>query len=232
MAGQNTSSAVMAQRHEPHDSLDDFPTQPWGTRALCEHVICDYIAPGQKVIEPAANRGFMVRPLTEYFDQVEGFDVFDYGGGFEIRDFLFGDPLTCDWVISNPPFKLAEAFIRQAFRSALVGVAMLVRSSFLEGVGRFKRLFSEIPPSTIAQFAERLPLVKGRLDKKASTATAYCWLVWRSIAGRFGADSNMGPEYVWIPPCRKKLERPDDYPCAPAPSSDICQGDLLKGVPA
>ena len=33
---QNRSSAVMQQRKEPHDSLDDFPTPPWATRALCE----------------------------------------------------------------------------------------------------------------------------------------------------------------------------------------------------
>lgn len=36
---QNTSSAVMAQRSEPHDSLDDFPTPPWATRALIKRVI-------------------------------------------------------------------------------------------------------------------------------------------------------------------------------------------------
>lgn len=36
---QNTSHAVMAQRAEAHDSLDDFPTPPWATRALIEHVI-------------------------------------------------------------------------------------------------------------------------------------------------------------------------------------------------
>ena len=35
---QNRSSAVMQQRSEPHDSLDDFPTPPWATRALCQHL--------------------------------------------------------------------------------------------------------------------------------------------------------------------------------------------------
>ena len=36
---QNTSHAVMAQRAEAFDSLDDFPTPPWATRALIEHVL-------------------------------------------------------------------------------------------------------------------------------------------------------------------------------------------------
>jgi len=30
---QNRSHAVMAQRHEAADSVDDFPTPPWATRA-------------------------------------------------------------------------------------------------------------------------------------------------------------------------------------------------------
>ena len=38
---QNTSHAVMAQRVEPKDSADDFPTPPWATRALVEHVLDD-----------------------------------------------------------------------------------------------------------------------------------------------------------------------------------------------
>jgi hypothetical protein len=39
MVKQNTSHAVMAQRFEALDSLDDFPTPPWATRALCEKLI-------------------------------------------------------------------------------------------------------------------------------------------------------------------------------------------------
>lgn len=34
-----TSTAVMARRVEPADSLDFFPTPPWATRAFCEHVM-------------------------------------------------------------------------------------------------------------------------------------------------------------------------------------------------
>jgi hypothetical protein len=47
-------------------------------------------------------------------------------------------------------------------------------------------------------------MVKGRLDKSASTATGYCWLVWEKQ--RRGA-----PKLVWIPACRRALEREGDY---------------------
>jgi hypothetical protein len=207
---QNTSHAVMAQRIEAHDSLDDFPTQPWATRALCEHVLQPPIAStrGRFVWEPACNRGHMAEPLREYFFGVMATDIHDYGYRYQEKtaDFLFPGNVPAvqvDWIITNPPFRLAEQFILKALEIAEEGVAVIVRTSFLESVGRYANLFSTNPPSVIAQFTERVPMVKGRLTATGSTATAYCWLVW--IKGRDGT------RFVWIPPCRKKLERAGDY---------------------
>jgi hypothetical protein len=47
-------------------------------------------------------------------------------------------------------------------------------------------------------------MVKGRLDGKATTATGYAWLVWEK---EFVGPSRL----MWVPPCRKTLERPGDY---------------------
>lgn len=219
---QNTSHAVMAQRIEPTDSLDDFPTQPWATRALMEHVILPRLGVDSHDLtcwEPACNRGHMVKPLREYFRTVHASDIHDYDAECQERvcDFLFpgSEPPHIkaggvDWIITNPPFRLAEQFIKRAFDLAGDGVAVIVRTSFLESVGRYNTLFSKNPPSVIAQFSERVPMVKGRLTATGSTATAYCWLAW--IMGQDGT------EFCWIPPCRKKLERPGDYP-AEAPDA-------------
>jgi hypothetical protein len=46
---QNTSHAVMAQRAEAKDSLDNFPTPPWATRALIEHVLDAKASPQQAI---------------------------------------------------------------------------------------------------------------------------------------------------------------------------------------
>jgi hypothetical protein len=85
------------------------------------------------------------------------------------------------------------------------GVAILARSVFLESIGRYDGIFRNSPPTKFAQFVERVPMVKGRLDRKATTATGYAWLVWEK-------EANGVPRLMWVPPCRKQLERDTDYP--------------------
>lgn len=195
----------MAQRGEPPDSLDFFPTPLWATRALCEHVIklgsC-------RVWDPACGDGAMVRALGEYALAVAGSDVHDYGRGFAVHDFLMPfmpDGIgASDWIITNPPFRLAQEFIQRGLDLAEYGVAMLVRSVFVESIGRYEQLFRPRPPALIAQFVERVPMLKGRLDKDASTATSYAWIVWT----RETAEQT---RFIWIPPCRRNLERPGDW---------------------
>lgn len=202
---QNRSNAVMATRIEAQDSLDDFPTPPWATRALIEHVVGAGGLEAQSCLEPACGAGHMARALKEYFGLVEASDVCAYGFS-EAKDFLSTprEANSVDWVITNPPFRLAEEFIRLSLNISRRGVAMLTRTVFIESVGRYERLFSKTPPSHIAQFTERVPMIKGRLDRKASTATGYAWLVWDK-------RSDDSAKLVWIPPCRKMLERDEDY---------------------
>lgn len=203
---QNTSHAVMAQRTEPKDSADDFPTPPWATRALIEHIIGNkHALAWLNCLEPACGAGHMATALKEYFSQVHCSDAFDYGYG-QRRNFISTPYETSafDWVITNPPFRLAEEFVLQGLRVARHGVAILARTVFLESIGRYAGLFRDKPPTKFAQFTERVPMVKGRLDRKATTATGYAWLVWEK-----GASGP--PRLMWVPPCRRELERRDDY---------------------
>jgi len=204
---QNTSHAVMAQRTEPHDSPDDFPTPPWATRALLEHVLSNKRALAvMSCLEPACGAGHMAKVLKEYFGQVHCSDAYRYGYGHE-RDFLTYpyEAQAIDWVITNPPFRLAEEFVLRGLHVARRGVAILARTVFLESIGRYAGIFRENPPTKFAQFTERVPMVKGRLDRKATTATGYAWLVWEKDAAA------LPPRLMWVPPCRKRLERSSDY---------------------
>lgn len=209
---QNTSHAVMAQRIEPADSADLFPTPPWATRALVEwlgqqgHALCE-----QTCWEPACGLGHMSNVLADFFCDVRSSDAINYGWGHENIDFADPSALPewlwpdADWIITNPPFKLAEEFSRIAIRTATRGVAMLVRTTFIEGVKRHRDLFSVTPPSYVLQFVERVPMHRGRLEANGSTATAYAWLVWDK------SDQSRETKLRWLPPCRKRLERAADY---------------------
>src|SRR5215475_5794611 len=204
---QNTSHAVMAQRTEPGDSPDDFPTPPWATRALLEHVLDDKNEVTTLCcLEPACGAGHMAKVLNEYFGQVRCSDAYDYGYG-DIQDFLTYPhaPASVDWIITNPPFRLAEQFILRALPVARVGVAILARTVFMESVGRYDAIFRDHPPTKIAQFTERVPMLKGRLDNTATTATSYAWFVWE-------IGIRTSTRLMWVPPCRKQLERNEDYP--------------------
>lgn len=223
---QNRSTAVMQRRVEPHTSLDDFPTPPWATRALIDWLRKNCRLPVNPLVcEPAANRGFMVKPIAEEFQNVRASDVHDYGCGYEVNDYLFGEPKPADITITNPPFRLAEEFVTQAMKSGGI-VCMFLRSAFVEGEGRYSRLFSRLPPTDILTFSERVVLWKGllldpevriyRYDRrsgdctyaKPTSATSYSWFVWTAV--------KYHTRFHFIPPgTRKLLTHPGDYPPLP-----------------
>lgn len=210
------STAVMQRRHEPPDSLDYFPTPPWATRALLEHVI---VAHSQwstglavrdatdSVWDPACGERHMAQVFDEYFESTFATDIFDYGGN-DTLDFRHPNALQAagvDWVITNPPFNGAVDFIQNGLKVARKGVAMLVRSAFLETSERYQVLFSQRPPQMICQYVERVPMHRGRWVVNGSTATSYCWLVWKRL------HEVRAPSFLWIPPSRTQLTRHDDW---------------------
>jgi hypothetical protein len=214
LARPKGGSAVMAGRIDPLDSLDFFCTPPWATRAL----LYDVLVPrglAQKwmnVWEPAAGEGHMSRVLAEYFQRTYASDVHDYGCGHFIGSFVGQGPdvidnFGTDWIITNPPFNLAVEFTERALNGCSTSVALLVRSVWAEGADRYERLFRHQPPSYIAQFCERVPMVKGRWDPEASTATSYAWFVWVKEA----ISTKIYTKFIWIPPgARQRHTKPDD----------------------
>ena len=199
--------SVMASRREPPDSLDFFPTPPWATRALLVHVLPAALD-GMHIVsawDPCCGEGHMIEVLAESITITRATDVFDYGRGYPVADFL--DTATTvspavDLISMNPPFNAAADFVLRALDQASA-VAVLVRTQWLEGEERYTRLLRDHPPTLYAPFVERVPMVKGRWDPKASTATAYAWVVWAH---------GIGPKPLFqIPPgCRRQLTRPND----------------------
>lgn len=223
------SSAVMAQRQvvtaeqiedDPRAGLDFFPTPPWATRALLRHVLHIDAERGRHLScwEPCCGEGHMAEPLREVFGKVYASDVYPHGygavgsfvdgGGLDIGD-IARCPFRPDWIITNPPFALAIEIARRALREARHGVALLVRTAWLESEQRYA-FFSEAEPFRFAPFAERVAMTRYAWDPEASTATAYAWFVW-SCPTWSAASGSPRFETKLIPPgCKRSLTKPSD----------------------
>lgn len=211
------SSAVMAMRAPAAleelslaRKLHYFPTPPWAYRALIHEVLSrpsvGLIEPAHTVWEPACGGGHGAIPLAET-QQVFATDVHDWGFG-DLRnvDFTMAPadvaPFPIDWVITNPPFKMAEQFVLRALEIVRVGVAMLVRVQWLEGEDRYRSIWNaagDAKPLLVCPFAERVPMIEAAWDPEASSATAYAWVIW-TIGGKGDADAWRRPEVLHIPP--------------------------------
>lgn len=115
----------------------------------------------------------------------------------EIKDFLaqstglLAKPIE-EWdgdIVTNPPYKFAESFVRQSLKSVKDGrkVCMFLKLTFCEGQGR-RELFKQYPPKTIYVSSSRLVCaMNGEFEKpnpktgkmeKQQSAVCYAWFVW------------------------------------------------------
>lgn len=208
-------------RSSPKDGLDDFPTPPWATRAFVEHCLPDDLTECV-TWEPCANRGHMVKVLQEYFGTVFGTDIHDYGAGFPVVDFLtMGDPMESfgvgiDFIITNPPFNAAEDIFHHWHKNmpSVQHLCLLLRTSWLEGWSRYENIFADKKPTYVCPYVGRVPMVQGRLQRKAATQMPYAWFVWDREKLKFQET-----RVRWIPAKRDEWEREGDWP------EDAYEGD-------
>lgn len=132
------------------------------------------------VWEPAAGCGRIVRAFREAGHRVVATDLVDrgLGGG---RDFLEERALLAPAIVTNPPFHLAEAFLRHALDLGAEQVALLLRLAWLEGQDRFAgdtwtRGFARVWVS-----ARRTTMKRGGWDggRGGGSMVAFGWFVWR-----------------------------------------------------
>lgn len=93
------------------------------------------------------------------------------------------------WIITNPPFVPAARLLAKALAMEGVdGVALLLRLQWLTGQERWREIFARTPPTVVAPFVERVPMVLGGYDPAASTATDYAWFIWDLTPAPAGLD--------------------------------------------
>jgi len=155
----------------PHDF---FPTPPAVTRAFVD--ACPL--PDGLWCEPCVGNGAIVRAVGDRNPWVtyDIREVPDHPGvalHHPSTDFLAQDlePGTFDVIITNPPFYLAEEFVRKALTCA-THVAMLLRLAFLE-TRRREQLHAEHPSDVYVLSRRPSFMANGATD-----SCAYAWFVW------------------------------------------------------
>lgn len=185
---ERTETAVHT-RHE----FDNYPTEARVTAALISR-----IAISGTVCEPCANVGTMadvlagVPAVTSVWANdidIAYAEIVDFLSDASQPDAMVWDyPIAkdgarpFDWVVTNPPFNQAMAILRQSWEQAAVGVAFLLRLSFLEPVGERSDNRGEWLAAHEDQMVAIIPLGQPRPsftgDGKTDTATT-AWFVWR-----------------------------------------------------
>lgn len=168
-----------AMRKWARKPADLYPTPVDCTYSLLPH-IADLLPPEAYVLEPACADGQMVRPLEEFGYNVTGYDLRPgVKGGEGGVDFLdasrFPKPIVpFDAVITNPPFAIAEAFIRRALEVAPVAV-MLLKAQYWNTKNR-KKLFRETKPFKELNLTWRPAFLE---EERGKSPLMDCmWVVW------------------------------------------------------
>jgi hypothetical protein len=135
----------------------------------------------KKIWEPACGPGAIVKVLRSRGHEVIGSDLLRYEDPtyFYGRDFLTEKlPQGCEMILSNPPFQLAEAFVRHAIKIC-PRVIFLLRLAFLESERRTD-ILENAGLARIYVFRNRLPMAHraGWTGPKASSAMAFAWFFW------------------------------------------------------
>lgn len=161
--------------------LDFYETPSWATRSLLAH---EPNIRGSRVLEPCAGRDAITRVLRAYGCDVLTNDLDDRHPSFLHLDAT--DPAawrtferhgSIDWVVTNTPFNVAFDILVQAHRIAKLGVALLLRKTFLEPTEERGPWLAEHPPTRMVG----LPRHNFRGD--GSDTVACDWYIWRKFKG-------------------------------------------------
>jgi hypothetical protein len=173
MKGKCYSQVDRGQRNKN----DNYQTPYKLTEALFEN---EYFSKKKEVLEPACGDGAIVKILNEKFRYINIF-AGDKKTGFDFLEMC--EAKIFDYIITNPPFTLANQFILKAKKICKIKFAFLMKLNYLQGQWRYENIFSikdKFPLVRIYIFT-RMPTLKDtiREDGKYETGMqAMAWYIW------------------------------------------------------
>ena len=133
------------------------------------------------VWEPSAGAGALVDQLHDAGHEVLASDLVDHGRpDIEPRiDFLLEQrmPLGVSGLVTNPPFSLADKFVRHALRLRVPLVAMLLPVKFIAASGPRWELTRQVSDVVLLGRLKMRP--PGTADQKKNPMVDFAWVVFR-----------------------------------------------------
>ncbi len=168
---------------EDREENDFYATDPKAVDILLSPNEGNLVFPTKELLEPSAGKGHLAERLKSYGYNVTAYDLIDRGY-CPTKNFFDIDKWEGS-IITNPPYKYAEEFIRHALEIIPDGqyVAMFLKLTFLESKGR-KKLFQDYPLKTLYVSCSRIGCMKNAelTDEIPGSAVAYGWYVWEKYA--------------------------------------------------
>lgn len=99
-----------------------------------------------------------------------------------------------NFVIMNPPFKVATPFILHGLDIAKDMLIVFGRTKLVESKGRYEEIFSKYPPTDIYQYIDRVACAKNGDFDNINGIEAHAWFVWN----KHGMIDNYETKFHWM----------------------------------
>ena len=183
--GNSIWKTLGASNHtdKERQSEDFYATSP----VAIDKLLAEF-TPHHNIYECACGQGHLSKRLTERGFNVLSSDLVYRGYGQGGVDFFETNtpPIqgTFD-ILTNPPYNLCIPYVLHALELIPDDgyVIMFLKTTFLEGKERRKKIFDINPPRWIYQFSERTLCAKnGEFDymrAHGGSAVAHCFMIWQ-----------------------------------------------------
>lgn len=191
----------------------DFYITPKGlpTEAIIRFLVDERLSERERIValDPGCGNGVWGEELKNfaYYDDGKAYLPIIHGVDLEVKivkqlNFPFFEPAYTSWwqedflefdrkgynlIIGNPPYSLAEEFVRHSFELLKSDgyVYFLFRLSFLEGIKRKNNLFTEYPIKRVYVCSRRPSFYTTEKGKHTTDTLAYAMFLWqKGYAGK------------------------------------------------
>lgn len=150
---------------------DSYATPSWCTELIMDQLV---IPEGSSVLEPCVGTDAIWDVLERYFHAAD-MDWCEIQKGVDFLNGLHGNQ-RYDFLITNPPFSLAQEFIEKSLQIANC-VVMLLPLGFYGSESRHE-WWSQHEPTAQFVLSKRPMFGKNKDGRWGSDSETYAWLLW------------------------------------------------------